>query len=237
MELILRNLTIAETDLSLSDSAGTMFQSGDVYIALYRYVSFTYCCRIDQTMDDFRYSWAYYNRMRLPELRRIYDAMKQQYDPLANYDMTEHGADGRKHGTETSTTTPHGSTTETSTTTGKETTTYNRQGADSSTFQPYDQSVTESDTSKPRKVETTTTYGTGTYSDTQHTYTNDQTATVDGVTVTGNDTNEHVMTRKGNIGITSSQQLLQAEISVRQYQILADYIGTFIKEFCYLGRE
>lgn len=236
MQTILESLRTSEVDLSLSDSAGTMFQSADVYIALFRYVTFTYCCRMDQTITDFNDSWASYNRLRLPSLRRIYDAMMQDYDPLANYDMIEHGADGRKHGKETSKTTPHGTTTETSTTTGKETTTYNRQGADSSSFQPYDQSVSESDTTNPRKTETKTTYANGTYSETEHSYTNDQTATVEGVSVSGNDTNEHVMTRKGNIGITSSQQLLEAEISVRQYQMLADYVWKFIKEFCYLGR-
>lgn len=238
MELILRQLTIAERDLSLTDASGTMFQSQDVYIALYRYVTFSFVCRMDQTINDFIDCWNSYNRLRLPDLRRIYDAMRQTYDPLSNYDMIEHGADGRKRGKETSKTTPHGTTTETSTTTGKETTTYNRQGADSTSFQPYDQSVSESKSNDdPRTTTTSTTYANGTYSETEHTATNDQTATVDGVTVSGVDTNEHVMTRKGNIGITTSQQMLQAEVAVRQYQMLADYIGTFIKEYCFLGRE
>lgn len=238
MDTILKALTTAEVDLSLSDTIGTMFQSQDVYIALYRYVTFTYVCRMEQSVNDWLDCWRHYNRMRLPDLRRIYDAMHTDYDPLSNYDMIEHGADGRKRGKETSKTTPHGTTTETSTTTGKETTTYNRQGADSTSFQPYDQSVSESKSSdNPRTTTTNTTYANGTYSETEHTATNDQTATVDGVTVSGVDTNEHVMTRKGNIGVTTSQQMLQAEVSVRQYQMLADYIGTFIKEFCFLGRE
>lgn len=234
MQTILSALTTAEVQLPIQskDGSQTYFQNGDVYIALYRYVTFEYACRMEQTINDFLDCWRSYLRTRAHDIDMMWEALNTDYDPLSNYDMHEHGTDGTAKGKTTDKTTPHGSTTQTSTVTGSETITYNRQGADSSSFQPYDQTVTQAGTT-PRTTTDTTTYGTGTYSDTEHTATNDQSATVDGVTVTGNEVREHVLTRSGNIGVTTSQQMAQSELDLRRFQLLADIVAVFIHEYCF----
>lgn len=234
MQTILQSLQTAERSLDITDTTGTMFESTDVYIALYRYVTYDYACRTAQSIGDFTAVWDSYIRLRLPDIRRMYDALYAQYDPISNYDMTERAADGTAKGKTTDKTTPHGSTTQTSTVTGSEMVTYNRQGADSSSFQPYDQTVTQAGAT-PRTTTDTTTYGAGTYSDTEHTVTNDQTATVDGVTVTGNEVKEHILTRSGNIGVTTTQQMIESELKLRGFQLLSTIVRDFITENCFVS--
>lgn len=234
MQTILQTLQTAERSLDITDTTGTMFASNDVYIALYRYVTFDYACRSSHTVNDFILVWESYIRLRLPDIRRMYDALYSEYDPISNYDMTERAADGTAKGKTTDKTTPHGSTTQTSTVTGSEMITYNRQGADSSSFQPYDQTVTQAGAT-PRTTTDVTTYGTGTYSDTEHTATNDQSVTVDGVTVTGNEVREHILTRSGNIGVTTSQQMIESELKLRAYQLLSTIVRDFVTENCFVS--
>lgn len=233
MKTILDGLRIAETDLTIKDSTDTTtyFQSSDVYIALYRYVSFDYCCRIFSTVNDFLDTWHSYLRTRAHDIDMMWTALHTQYDPLSNYDLHEHGANAAAAGKQSVVTTPEGKTTVTAKVTGTETITLGRQGADSSDYEPFDQTKTTSDANNdPRTTTTDTTYQTGTKSTTDTTYTNDQTATLDGQTVTGHELTEHVLTRKGNIGVTTSQQMLESELNLRQFQLLADIVSQFAKE-------
>ena len=234
MEMILSQLRTAEYSLEISDTIGTMFTSSDVYIAMYRYVTNTYACRMAQTINDFKDTWASYLAVRKHDIRMMYDALHANYDPISNYDMIERSADARSIGKETDTVTPSGSTTETSTTTGSETTTYKRQGADSTAFEDYDQTTVESPVSDPRTTSTTTSYNLA-KSETTREHTHDKSATVDGVTLTGADVNDHILTRKGNIGVTTAQQMIDSELKLRQFQLLANIVSGFIKEACFLS--
>lgn len=234
MKTLLDSLVTAEVSLAISDTIGTMFDSQDVYIAFYRYVTFDYACRMDQTVNDFTDTWRSYIKVRLHDIRRMYDALHAGYDPISNYDMVERSADARSYGKETDTVTPSGSTTETSTTTGSETTTYKRQGADSTGFEDYDQTTVNSPVSDPRTTSTTTSYNLA-KSETTREHTHDKSATVDGTTLTGADVNDHILTRKGNIGVTTAQQMIDSELKLRQFQLLANIISGFIKEACFLS--
>ena len=234
METILSQLRTAEYSLAISDTAGTMFASSDVYIAFYRYVTFTYACRMDQSINDFKDTWSSYLTTRKHDIRMMYDALHASYDPISNYDMIERSADARSYGKETDTVTPSGSTTESSTTTGTETTTYKRQGADSTSYADYDQTTVSSSAADPRTTATTTTYNQA-KSETTKEHTHDKSATVDNVTLTGADVNDHILTRKGNIGVTTTQQMIDSELKLRQFQLLANIISGFIKEACFLN--
>lgn len=233
MQTILKSLTEAEAQIPINSADGNTvyFQSNDVYIALYRYVSFDYCCRQEQSVNDFISAWSSYLRTRAHDIDMMWTALHSEYDPISNYDMHEHGADGRSNGKQTVTTTPQGKTTTTSTVTGTETVTLGRQGADSSDYEPFDQTTTTSDTSNPRKTTTDTTYQAGTKSTTDTEYTNDKTATADGHTVTGHEVNEHVLTRTGNIGVTTSQQMIESELNLRRYQLLSEIVGQFARDY------
>lgn len=233
MQTILQSLIRSETEIPINSSDGqtTYFQSADVYIALYRYVTYDYCCRLEQNVLDFRDCWNSYLRTRAHDIDMMWSALHSSYDPISNYDMHEQSADGKSAGKQSVTVTPQGKTTVTATVTGSETVTLGRQGADSSDYEPYDQTTTTSDSGNPRKTTTDTTYQTGTKSTTDTEFTNDQSATADGQTVTGNEVNAHVLTRKGNIGVTTSQQMIESELQLRRFQLLSDIVRQFATEY------
>lgn len=57
-----------------------------------------------------------------------------------------------------------------------------------------------------------------------------------GNTVTGGDeyVNE-IRTRAGNLGITSTQDMIHQELDLRHYDILVDWLGQFIAQYCILS--
>ena len=229
MMTVLTSLETAEQSLAITVDGVTLFASIDVYLAMYRYVSFDYCCRHDQSINDFVNAWTSFIRSRGKDFKKVYDAMYASYDPITKYDMTEHSADGVSRGKITDTDTPTGTTTTTNTYTGEEYQRLGRQGADSADYEPFDETLTGSTATNPRTVTTDTTYATGTKTEHEKTHTNDQTASVDSTTVTGNEVTEHVLTRSGNIGVTTSQQMIQSEIDLRRFQFLAEIVAEFAK--------
>jgi hypothetical protein len=156
--------------------------------------------------------------------------------PLSNYDMVEQAADGRRVAKKTQESTPTGSTTVAITHTGSETTTGTtyQAGVDSTgDGVQTDKQVTKRDPSALSDTQTTS-YAAGTKTTVTDQSQNDQSASADGYTLTGLDqATEHVLTRKGNIGVTTSQQMIMSELELRQTQMLRDYIGRFIRQTCY----
>lgn len=215
MKTILDALRTAETELKISDTSGTMFTSVDVYQELYRYQTFQYCCRLAQTTDDWKDCWSSWLSVRLPDIRRMYDAYYAQYDPVSNYDMIEIGADGQRIDKSETVVTP----------TGKQrtTNTVSRQGLNSSSYVAADQ--VQSDTEYLNSYKTTS----------ETTPTNTQTADFDGDTMTGLHTaSEHRLKRSGNIGVTTSQQMIQSELELRKTNMLRNLIREFVYDNCFL---
>ena len=53
-----------------------------------------------------------------------------------------------------------------------------------------------------------------------------------------NETNTHYLTRFGNIGITSSQQLIMSEVELRKYNLIESIVDTFAERYLfYVGGE
>ena len=187
--------------------------------------------------DEWYTEWALYNGMYKGDLDKALKALDADYDPISNYDMTEAGADGERKAKTTNTTTPHGKiTTETEITGTMQTdTTLFKSGLDSSGdgVQTDKSSTVETPTS--RKTTTDTSYAAGTDSVITQQSDNDKTATAAGTTLTGLDTGrEHILTRKGNIGVTTSQQMIQSEIELRKQDVILWYIRRFIDYSCIL---
>lgn len=139
---------------------------------------------------------------------RIYNALTLDYDPIENYSMTERVIDTGKDERTTSDTgtvsnvaeTTDGGTLTESGTNGTDTGLY---GFNSSTSVP-------TDTTDAKTNNTTTRNLTGTENATETR------------NLTGTESNEHdyktERKRSGNIGVTTSQQMAQSEIELRQYQ-------------------
>lgn len=113
---------------------------------------------------------------------RIYNTITAEYEPLENYDMTEHYEGSRTDDATTRDTASPANNTVSSTTNA------DVYGYNSSSPSPSDRSTTTTNQGK------------------------DATSKYDNTTG-----DEHDLTRHGNIGVTTSQQMAESEIALRQY--------------------
>ena len=175
------------------------------------------------------------------------DVLNMEYNPIENYDRMEEWNDAEtenKTGSETTSTennseisntsvvtnATEGSTTDTTGSTGS---TENTVSAyDAGTYQPSDKSETANDISQE-----------GTSS--ENSTTNSSSSTTGNETTSGSrNTTDNIGRNSlrtgrahGNIGVTTSQQMLQAELDVQRFNIYDQITDLFLTEFCILVYE
>lgn len=138
---------------------------------------------------------ALYGKSHKYEYDKLVDTLSLEYNPIENYSMTEKGTDTR---------TPN------ITQTNKGTNT-NTAGVDTAittgktTFDKSDSFIND-----------TKTTNTGTNTDTQDIDTT--------VTTAGNEKTEHELTRSGNIGVTTSQQMIQSERELAMFSVVDMFV-------------
>ena len=188
--------------------------------------------------------------------RRLWEALNLEYAPIDNYNMIEESEDvknGNSEGTDTGHThsvTDGGTTLDTTDTlthvkdatkimTVTDTDT-NRTIVDQDDISGYNQSgysPSEKHTHTYNGPHTQTTQGADDYEDTRVIDTDttvDDDITVDSSTSRKNtyqDNLKHVMTRKGNIGVTTSQQMLESEIVLRNKYTFWEIVFTDLDRF------
>lgn len=157
-------------------------------------------------------------------------ALNIQYDPLYNYDRTEEYTDthvgsfnraGSDSGTNGNTRTDNLTMTNNLTDTNDVTLTYSEKAYDEAAFVEKDKDVTDQD-----QTHTGTVTNTGTVSDSGN-YNSSNTDT-------GSDThtNTHTARLYGNIGVTTSQQMLQSELDIARWNLYEHIADLFAQEFC-----
>ena len=180
-----------------------------------------------KTSYDLVDAWTVYVAMHYDDFIKALDAWLADYDTLHNYDGTEISLDVKKEGNTTLTNTPDS-------TRNKVTT---RATVDAKTVVEND--VTSYDSTTPRldnKSTETPTGGTETiydYKNTSDSTRGETSMSIDGDTITGNDISYHKLTKGGNLGVTTSQQMIQSEIDMRLQPLIKMYIDTFIREYAY----
>lgn len=161
------------------------------------------------------------------DFARAFEAWSTVYDPISNYNSTEERAVIDSHGTETDTraTDPTHNTVTTSAI----------DGTKSETF-------TTTDTSATPRLDTreTNTGGTVTTDDLKTTNTksreNTSITTQSGFTLTGHDVHGETITKSGNIGVTTTQEMINAECEMRLNPVQKNFLDLFIYEYaCYVG--
>ena len=189
------------------------------------YISCTYeYWKTSQPIDDL---WTVYQTMHHDDFIKAYDAWVADYNPLHNYDGEEIALDIKNEGTTTLTNAPdstHNKITNQATANAKTVT--------SNEVTTYDDLTPRLD----NKSTETPTGGTETiydYKNTSETARATTTMTVDGETVSGHDISYHKLTKGGNLGVTTSQQMIQSEINMRLQPLIKMYIDNFIKEYAY----
>ena len=140
--------------------------------------------------------------------QRLYTALTSEYNPINNYSMTESGEDTRSN-TGTQSTSGERSGTETETPNLTTTAT----GENNSSGGLYGFNSAES-------VPSDTTHGTNTNTNTQSGTVNTDTSGTTSSTRTDDLTEKsvHTFERSGNIGVTTSQQMIESEIELRKKQ-------------------
>lgn len=197
----------------------TLIDSDTVEHYLYdRYGDF-YCSRMWT-------KWQTYNELHVADFARALAAWNADYNPLDNYNGKETRVNIDNYGTETNsrTTDPlHNKVTNTALT-----------GTESATY-------TTTDTSETPRLEekTTNAGGTETTDDLHETKTKTRetsTLSIDGTSYTAHDVHGEIYTRAGNLGVTTTQQMITSETDMRLNPVQKNYLDRFIYMFAsYVG--
>lgn len=210
------------TPLEVKLGTETLYTHSQIFDQFaYNYSSYTLVVSsvYQPTIAFFVNLWHSYVDETAAQLQRQLEAMAAEYDPISNYDLTERSADARSQGKQTDTMTPSG---------GTQTVNDLKKSGLGSTYPGAD-----SDQST-----VTVTPLAGTKTETERTFTHDQTATVGSDTLSGNDVNEHILRRFGNVGVTQNAQMITNEIELRKISLLRNYVHSFVCRYCFaIGGE
>ena len=177
---------------------------------------------------EFTYWIVSWWKSRVDDFNMVYQTMTKEYDPLSNYDMTEKEGSVSDRNKISNNQQNSGSLT---TVNGARSNTY---------YSSTNVGGSASDAKWDNKTEgagftdtTTDTRGINTTNG----YADNQTAlnvTVGEDTISGNEKNERVLTRKGNIGVTTSQDMALSELNLRKESFVKFFAETFERE-CLTG--
>lgn len=154
--------------------------------------------------------------------QRLYTALTADYNPIDNYSMTESGQDTRTNtGTQSTSGTQSGTEKETPNLTTTST------GENNSSGGLYGFNSAES-------VPSDTTHGTNTNMNTQSGTVNTETGGTSSTIRTDDltENNVHTFTRSGNIGVTTSQQMIESELELRKKQFYEIVFHDIINYVC-----
>lgn len=197
----------------------TLIDSDTVEHYLYdRYGDF-YCARMWT-------KWETYNELHAADFARALAAWNAEYNPLDNYNGKETRINLDNYGAETNdrTTDPSHNKVTNAALTGTESATY-----------------TTTDTSETERLEekTTNSGGTETTDDLHETKTKTRetsTLSIDGTSYTAHDVHGEIYTRAGNLGVTTTQQMITSETEMRLNPVQKNYLDRFIYMFAsYVG--
>lgn len=169
--------------------------------------------------------WFIYDSTHHADFLKAWSAWNAQYDPLENYNGTETNVRQYMDG-ETTQTVSHGK---------KTTNTILGDGMKTET------KVTTFDSTTPRDDNITTNTGSTETADSgTTTTTTDQSVkslTVDGKNYTADKIEAETNTRHGNLGVTTSQQMITSERDMRLNPLITMYLDTFISDYAYYVSE
>lgn len=177
---------------------------------------------LDTLFDDATVAGAYlaaWSSTKLPSWTRMYDALIEAYDPLHNYDRTDTETEtttGTHVESESGSQSSDSSFTGTTANGGQDTTTRKVQGYNSVDYKPSDQDITEHGASQTSASATAAGSQTSTSRDGSHA-----------------DTRGRELRSVGNIGVTTSQQMLEAELELRaRHTIYGIILADFKRDLC-----
>ena len=203
----------------------TLLDDGIISYAYGRELGTMYDAIKDVVIDvtDLRASIAYETLVVFREAwDNIYKSLTANYNPINNYSMTESGQDTRTNtGTQSTSGVSSGTETETPNLT---TTATGENNSDGGLFGFNSAASVPSDT----------THGTNTNTNTQSGTVNTETGGTSSTTRTDDLTEKsvHTFERSGNIGVTTSQQMIESELELRKKQFYSIVYSDIVKHLC-----
>lgn len=207
----------------------TVLYEGETLIAsnvVSRYLIYNYGSFI---CNDLYAKFILYNAMQAADLKRALDAWNADYNPLENYNgeiervtLDNHGKETRKH------------------TTGGDGGTHNMvtNAALANTATTHETTTYDS-TALRTESKDSNTGGTVTTDDlhTQDTTERENKAlTVGETTYAADDVHSETEKKHGNLGVTTSQQMIESEIEMRLNPVTKQYLDRFVFQYCmYVG--
>lgn len=167
-----------------------------------------------------------YNSMQAADLAKALAAWDSEYNPIANYDKHETNIDIYNHGDNTKTThsDPEHNTITTAATNDAANETYTT---------TFDSDTPRKDSETKIKGGTTTTNDNTVIEENAHTST---TMTNGDTTLHGDEIRKHENITEGNIGVTTSQQMILSEVDMRLNPVIKQYLDRFVYTYCiYIG--
>lgn len=240
------------------DTAVKMFETSDICTQLdFLYDNLSFRCRTVDTMrSDFLQQYNEYLTGNVENYYRMFDALTRKYNPINNYSMTESSADGTKNSkksTETDNQGFSGADAGTGTTENKindYTTTLNDANTVNTSYSRIADGnifIGQDEYAKTNYISTSENYNKSGVVEqydnnvdlmylTENIYgepTEKSSLSADYSTGT-----EHTLTRFGNIGVTTSQQMISQELDIRLNNLRDMWVQGFVKKYCvYLGDD
>lgn len=163
----------------------------------------------EQVASAFSAMWHTFLSTEQDNLDNIYSALTKKYNPLENYDKTEHETHKTQH--------------------KNDVLTMQKGTTITTTYGQYEENTSVSTYEAGEKDERTITKG--------H---RPNSSDIEGASGTNTDTTQYGdidITRdnriSGNIGVTTSQQMLQSEIEIRQYNFTYEVVKKFVRLYCF----
>lgn len=240
-------LTTAQRNTFALKKGQTTVKSADDVL---NYILYTY--EYYKSPSPIETAWAVYESMHHSDFEKALDAWLADYNPLHNYDGDETNITLHSIGKETHSNEKEYDYTVTNSPDANQNTITTRATNDAETTTTTENDVTTFDNTTPRLDTkstvtesptggTVTEYNYKTSTNTKSTKDDETittehdttTLTVDGTTYTAHDVTATKLSKGGNLGVTTSQQMIESEISMRLQPLIKMYIDTFVREYAY----
>ena len=187
------------------------------------YLNFTYG---DFLCIQLYYKFITFNSMQAADLSKALTAWNSEYNPISNYDKHETNIDIYNHGDNTKTThsDPEHNTITTAAT---------NDAANENYTTTFDDDTPRKESETKIKGGTITTNDNHVIEENVHTST---TMTNGETTLYGDEIRKHENITQGNIGVTTSQQMILSEVDMRLNPVIKQYLDRFVYTYCiYIG--
>ena len=201
---------------TISDSHNMTILGGSLVLSYFdeRYGNY-------KTRSELSTLWLLYHSIHGADFLKAWAAWNETYNPIENYNGVETTVRMKQDGTETERVT-HGKTTTNSTGAGGVVNETQTTSVDSGTYRNDTKNIQSGSTTNAESGTTTTTHETS-----------EKSLSIDGTTYTADYVEGETKNRHGNLGVTSTQNMISQERDLRMNPIVELYLDTFISEYAY----